>query len=104
MSEPTVVDAAERKRFEISVDGELAGFAEYHRGHGTIAFTHTEIEPVHEGEGLGTRLIVAALDAARADGAGVLPFCPFVRKYIADHREYLDLVPEARRGEFDLGG
>ena len=33
----------------------------------------------------------------------MLPFCPFVNSYIAEHRdEYLDLVPESHREEFDL--
>lgn len=43
-----------------------------------------------------------ALDDARERGLAVLPFCPFVRAHIQRHREYADLVPAARRGEFDL--
>jgi hypothetical protein len=33
----------------------------------------------------------------------VLPFCPFVRAYIASHPDELGLVP-ARRAAFDLPG
>jgi predicted GNAT family acetyltransferase len=47
-------------------------------------------------------LIAGALDAARAEGLAVLPFCPFVRRFIDEHREYLDLVPAQRRAEFKL--
>jgi len=43
-----------------------------------------------------------ALLEARSDGLSVLPFCPFVRSYIAGHTEYLDLVPEDMRAKFDL--
>jgi hypothetical protein len=32
----------------------------------------------------------------------VLPYCPFVRSWIAGHREYADLVPGDRRAQFDL--
>ena len=32
----------------------------------------------------------------------MLPLCPFVRAYIRDHAEYLDLVPEAERARFEL--
>jgi predicted GNAT family acetyltransferase len=96
-------DVPERSRFEVNVDGELAGFAEYRRRRGLIAFTHTLIDPRFEGRGLATRLVRTALDKARAEDLSVLPFCPFVRAYIADHTaEYLDLVPADLRSNFDL--
>jgi predicted GNAT family acetyltransferase len=101
--EVTVVDEPGRQRFEIRVDGELAGFTEYRRSHGLIAFIHTLIDPRFEGQGLGTRLVTDALSRVRADGLAVLPFCPFVRAFIANHTdEYLDLVPEGYRSEFGL--
>ena len=34
--------------------------------------------------------------------AGVLPYCPFVRAYLQQHRELVRLVPAERRAEFDL--
>jgi predicted GNAT family acetyltransferase len=98
-----VVDAPEHSRFEVRVGDELAGFAEYRRRPGLIAYTHTLIDARYEGMGLATRLVRTALDKAREDGLAVLPFCPFVRGYIADHAdEYLDLVPVERRAHFDL--
>ncbi len=100
---PTEVhDAPERSRYEITVDGELAGFAAYERHHHSVAFTHTEIDPRFEGHGLASQLIRAALDDVRADGTPVLPFCPFVRAFIERHPDYLALVPEARREAFGL--
>lgn len=99
----TVADAPERERFEISLGGEVVGFTDYHRGPGVLSLIHTEIDSAHEGEGLASQLIRAALDTARAEGAAVLPFCPFVRKFIEAHKEYLDLVPAERRAEFKLG-
>jgi uncharacterized protein len=101
--EITVGDQPERHRFEIRVDGELAGFTEYRRARGLIAFTHTLIDPRFEGHGLGTRLVADALSEVRAAGLAVFPFCPFVRAFIANHAdEYLDLVPEGQRAQFDL--
>ncbi|GIH64832.1 GNAT family N-acetyltransferase [Microbispora siamensis] len=104
-TEPQVADNPEASRFEITVDGSLAGFADY-RLHGpTISFTHTEIDPAFEGRGLGSTLVRAALDAARDAGLSVLPFCPFVQRYIKRHPdEYLDLVPADRRARFSLDG
>lgn len=110
MSAPTaaairVLDVPEQFRFEVRVDGELAGFTEYRRRPGLIAFTHTLIDPRFEGQGLGTRLVQTALSEARSEGLAVLPFCPFVRSFIAGHRdEYLDLVPSDLRATFELSG
>ncbi len=98
----TVAEAPERERYEIHVDGELAGFTEY-RGHGaTRAFTHTEIEPRFEGQGLGGQLLSATLDDVRRRELHVLPICPFVKAYLARHEEYLDLVEPRIRRAFGL--
>ena len=99
---PTVADVSDRRRFEIEVDGAVLGFAEYRRRPGVITFLHTEIDPAHKGEGLGTLLVKTALDTARAEGLAVLPYCPFFRGFIDRHREYLDLVPVERRAKFAL--
>jgi predicted GNAT family acetyltransferase len=96
------VDVPERSRFEISVDGEVAGFTEYRRRPGLIAFIHTLIDPRFDGRGLASQLVRAALSEARADGLSVLPFCPFVHSYIAGHTEFLDLVPQDMRARFEL--
>jgi predicted GNAT family acetyltransferase len=103
MSNAQVVDDRQRERYEILIDGEVAGYAQYRRGLYAISFRHTVIEERFEGRGLATTLIGHALDAARDEGLGVLPFCPFVRAYIVRHPDpYLDLVPENRREQFSL--
>ena len=97
-----VVDVPELSRFEIRVDNEVAGYSEYRRRPGLIAFIHTLVDPRFEGRGLASQLVHQELSEARRDGLAVLPFCPFVRSYIAGHSEYLDLVPEDMRAKFDL--
>jgi len=92
----------EKSRFEIHVDGQVAGFTQYRR-HGERAdFVHTEIGDEFEGQGLATELIRAALDDARTRGWQVLPYCQFVKAFIAKHDDYLDLVPADQRGRFGL--
>ena len=100
--EPSVTDNAGQARFEIREGGELAGFVQYRRSGDEIAFTHTETSRRFRGRGLGGRLVSAALDNARERDLAVLPYCPFVRGWIAEHPEYADLVPESRREEFGL--
>ena len=92
----------ERQRYVITVDGAPAGFTAYERGE-EVVFTHTEIDPRFEGQGLGSRLVGEALDDVRRRGLTALPVCPFVRKFIDSHPEYADLVPARMRGAFGLG-
>jgi predicted GNAT family acetyltransferase len=89
-----VVDVPEQHRFEIRVDGELGGFAEYSRKGGRIIFRHTEIRDAFEGRGLGSKLAQGALDLARAGDHPVVPLCPFIASYIERHPEYQDLVDQ----------
>jgi len=100
--EPVVADAPERHRFEIHVGGDLAGFTVYRLQRDRYAFTHTEVDPRFSGRGLASILVHDALDEMRRRGIAVLPYCPYVRRYIARHPEYLDLVPADARAEFDL--
>jgi predicted GNAT family acetyltransferase len=100
----SVVNNLERHRYEIQVDGEPAGFTEYEPGEQALAFMHTEIDPRFKGQGLGSRLVSEALDDARRRQLDVLPFCEFVRSFLASHADYVDLVPADRREEFGLAG
>lgn len=97
-----VSDDREAERYVIAVGGEPAGFVQYRDRGRALALIHTEIDDRFEGQGLGGRLVSAALDDLRSRGLAVLPFCPFVRGYIARHHEYLDLVPETQRSQFGL--
>ncbi|WP_018351097.1 GNAT family N-acetyltransferase [Longispora albida] len=97
-----VKDAPDLNRYEIHVDGELAGLTEYRLAAGQISFTHTEIAEVFGGRGLAGQLVRYALDDVRSRDLAVLPFCPYVRSYIKRHPAYLDLVPETQRERFDL--
>jgi predicted GNAT family acetyltransferase len=97
-----IVDNPQARRFEIYADGDLAGFAEYHLYRDEIAFLHTEIANRFRGRGLGVELAHHALDDARKRGSAVLPYCPFIRRWITQHPDYLDLVPEVQRGRFNL--
>ena len=97
-----VRDNPEASRFEI-LDGEgRIGLTDYRVRQGALAFVHTEIDPSRQGEGVATVLIRGALTEVRMRGLDVLPFCPFVRAFIVEHREFADLVPHDRWGAFGL--
>jgi uncharacterized protein len=97
-----VRDNTNDRRFEVWVDGVLAGFTTYVLRSGVISFLHTELDPKFQGRGLGQELVGTALRSARERSLRVLPFCPYVRGYIEQNREFLDLVPEQDRARFNL--
>lgn len=93
MAETIVRDNPDQNRFEARVDDRLAGVAEYMIANKLIIFTHTEVEPDYEGQGVGSALVKQALDAVRAEGSReVMALCPFVKVWIDRHPEYRDLV------------
>ena len=93
MANPEIQDNTEAKRFEAYVDGHLAGFAEYMIANALIIFTHTEVDPAYEGQGIGSALVRTALDAVRDEGSRqVMPLCPFVKAWIQRHPDYHSLV------------
>lgn len=98
-----VVDNPDEHRYEARGEGRVVGFASYRRRPGLLAFTHTEVDDGLAGHGIGGKLVAEALDDARRRGCAVLPFCPFVNRFIAEHRDYLELVPLEHRERFDLG-
>jgi predicted GNAT family acetyltransferase len=99
-----VWNAEDRDRYEVLIDGELAGFAQYIRKGGRYVFVHTEIDPRFEGRGLGSILAQRALDDVRAQGAPVVPLCPFIAGYLEKHPEYDDLVDHALLQRFESAG
>jgi uncharacterized protein len=98
----TVVDVPERGRFEIRNGDRVIGLASYHVDDGVMTLPHTEIDPSVGGRGLGTALVAGVLSAARERGLYVLPYCSFVRHYIQQHPETVDLVAEEDRPHFGL--
>ena len=100
--EVQVADNPDQSRYEIRVDGEIAGFVQYHLRDGVIALIHTQTDDRFRGHGLAGQLVQSTLDAARERHLSVLPYCPYVRRWIEEHPAYADLVPEGRRAEFDL--
>jgi predicted GNAT family acetyltransferase len=72
--------------------GQFMVVAEYRRSAETIFFTSTRVPRELEGQGIASKLIKTALDAARAQHLAVVPICTFVAGYIRRHPEYQDLV------------
>ena len=89
-TEPTVSHNESERRFEIAVDGQLAGFVEYVDVDENRVFTHTEVDEAYAGQGLAGILVARALDETRDAGKRLVPVCPYVSKYLGKHPEYAD--------------
>ncbi|KGK85655.1 N-acetyltransferase [Pseudomonas stutzeri] len=87
-------DAAQQ-RYELLVEGQSLGVAEYSEQGARMVFTHTEVDPSLSGQGLGSVLAKGALDDARRRGKRVVPQCEFIARYIERHEEWQDLVDPA---------
>ncbi|MFH5821117.1 GNAT family N-acetyltransferase [Georgenia sp. AZ-5] len=93
MATINVQNAPERARYEALVGGELAGFAEYDEVGDRLIFTHTEVAPDFEGNGIGSALVRGALDDVRTRGLRAVPVCTFMQGWLARHEgEYEDVV------------
>ena len=97
-----VTDNERAGRYEVTVDGELAGFADRIVRDGTMVLPHTVVQPRFRGQGLAAHLVRRALDDARERQLGVVPQCWYVAQYIGDHPAEVDLVPEDLRARYGL--
>jgi len=81
-----------KHRFELEVDGHIA-FIEYILNKDNIMFlTHTEVPPVLEGKGVGSRIVLKALEYIKNQNYTLAPLCPFVAKYLRIHPEWQTLL------------
>lgn len=100
-SDVTVADAPDNHRFEITADGELAGFTEYLDtsldGTEVRIFFHTEIDEKFGGRGLAGTLVQSALTTSRSTGRRIVPVCPYAKKFVGKHHEFDDIVTPVTR-------
>lgn len=81
----------ERSRYELVVDDEVIGIADYRIEGNEVLFPHTEIRSEHRGQGWGEVLVRGALDDVRTTGRTVVPRCWYVMEFLDSHPEYADL-------------
>ena len=87
-----VIHNTEKQRYEIWLDGEKVGHADYTPEGDVLAFDHTEVDPAHQGKNLAAILMREALEDVRAEGRfKVRPVCSYVVKYMDIHPETADL-------------
>lgn len=93
MSNNVVVHNTDEQRYEIHVDGILAGFTEAKEdGSDVVVFPHTVVFEQFEGQGLASELVAGALDDIRVRGKRIVAQCPYVARFVEKHSDYADLL------------
>jgi len=62
------------------------------KGPGLLELYSTHVPEPDRNQGIGSRLVEAALGYAREEGMRVIPTCPYVSQWIREHPENADLV------------
>lgn len=87
----TVTDDTTHEQFRVSVEGATAKLV-YHRDGDRLLLLHTEVPEAFRGQGVGGRLVEAALARARSDDLTIVPWCPYARRWLKDHPDRIDAV------------
>ena len=88
-----VVDNEGEGQFEVHTDEGVAVLT-YDRREGKLFLLHTGVPEELEGQGIGGKLVHAALEQARAQGLKVVPYCSFAAAYAGRHPEFADVVQD----------
>ena len=93
VNNPEVRHITDLHRYEIWLDGEKVGHADYSLMPGEIHFVHTEIDPAQQGKNLAAILMREAIADVRATGkAKIVPVCSYVVRYMEKRPETNDLL------------
>lgn len=82
----------ERKRFELQVDGHTAFIEFLISKDNTMFLTHTSVPKALEGKGVGSKIVLKALNYLKDNNYKLAPLCPFVAKYLVKHPEWQELL------------
>lgn len=90
-----VVHQADRSRYELVVDGEVAGVAGYREtASGVRVFMHTVIHEQFEGRGLASVLVRGAIADTVESGASFAATCPYVLHWLTKNHDFDDSLVE----------
>lgn len=66
--------------FVATENGAKAGEMTYSKAGDTlIIIDHTEVDPAFGGQGVGKKMVLAAVDFGRENNIKILPLCPFAK-------------------------
>lgn len=94
MSIPQIHHDPDRHLFQTVAEGHAAHL-EYHERTGVLTILHTVVPATLGGQGLGARLVDAALAYARSQGLRVASECWYASRHIAALDPLVDAAPDS---------
>jgi len=91
MLDPAIRDNPDLKRYEMTVDGEVA-VVTYNLSPPNLMVTETLVPQRLEGQGIASQLARYVLEDAKTRGLVLLPVCPFFSAYLQKHPEHAEAV------------
>jgi len=85
----------EAHQLQLIIDGHIA-LIEYKLSDGILKLIHTEVPPELEGKGVGSAIVLKALNYAKENNYKIIPICPFVQAYLKRHKEWNDIIEPNR--------
>ena len=61
-------------------------------GDSKFIIDHTEVSPDFNGKGVGKKLVIAAVEYARANNLKIIPLCPFAKSVFDKVEEIRDVL------------
>ena len=84
-------DNGKKGKFFVELDGKQEAEMTYtYAGSDKIIIDHTEVSQKLKGQGVGYKLVEAAVDFMRDKGLKVIPLCPFAAAVFKKKHEYSD--------------
>jgi len=79
--------------FKAVSDGKEAGRMTYSRaGNHKFIIDHTEVNAEFNGQGVGKKMVLAAVDYARENSLKIIPLCPFAKAMFDKNSEIRDVL------------
>lgn len=93
MDDLKIINNTELSRFQIAINGEFA-LLDYRFYKNNIALMHTLVPESMKGKGIGTKLVLAAIDFAIQQNKKIMLYCSFASKYVKSHPELYKYVDQ----------
>ncbi|MFB6609114.1 GNAT family N-acetyltransferase [Agromyces sp. NPDC056379] len=91
-SEIQLLHRSDERVYAATIDGRQIASFRYDVVDGRIIVLTTTVAPEFRGRGIAADLVADALDDIRERGLRITVRCPFVAAFIAENRQYADLI------------
>lgn len=73
-------DNGKKGQFSATINDKAAGLMTYTwASEHKFIIDHTEVSPDFSGQGIGRKLVMAAVEFARENGLQIMPLCPYAK-------------------------